>query len=337
MPARLLLPHRPVLRDARSPSVDAFMPDLLLHGFPIVGPIARSRRWPPYDKEVPVVSVQEALDRAWAMRSKIVNRVRSVPASENLTKIWEATLEDVSEGSTLGPFSSPNQVSEVLQCDDWIPTQRFEVVQKNKVRGCDSATTNMINQVTVITEKLQLPSTDTNVAALRMMRSAMPGAKFAGWVLDERKAYRQVAIRPDHRKFSVICIKSPVSLEPAFFVMVGHSFGLVSAVYNYNRRSAAINEILQRLFNLVAFNFYDDKYGFEPLGSVESAFHVAQRIHWLLGAAFDPKKLQLTDKPVILGVTYNLSDWVLEIKANRREELIDEPLGSPRAWPRWKA
>ena len=61
--------------------------------------------------------------------------------------------------------------------------------------------------------------------------------------------------------------------------MVGHSFGLVSAVYNYNRRSAAINEILQRLFNLVAFNFYDDKYGFEPLGSVESAFHVAQRIH----------------------------------------------------------
>ena len=305
-------------------SVDAFMPDLLLQGFPIVGPIARSRRWPHYDKAVPVVPVQEALDRAWAMRSKIVNRVRSAPASENLTKIWEATLEDVSEGSTLGPFSCPDQVSELLQCEDWIPTQRFEVVQKNKVRGCDSATTNMINQVTVITEKLQLPSTDTNVAALRMMRSAMPGAKFAGWVLDERKAYRQVAIRPDHRKFSVICIKSPVSLEPAFFVMVGHSFGLVSAVYNYNRRSAAINEILQRLFNLVAFNFYDDKYGFEPLGSVESAFHVAQRIHWLLGAAFDPKKLQLTDKPVILGVTYNLSDWVLEIKANRREELIDE-------------
>lgn len=85
-----------------------------------------------------------------------------MPASENLTKIWEATLEDVSEGSTLGPFSNPDQVSQLLQCDDWIPTQRFEVVQKNKVRGCGSATTNMINQVTVITEKLQLPSTDTN-------------------------------------------------------------------------------------------------------------------------------------------------------------------------------
>ena len=51
---------------------------------------------------------------------------------------------------------------------------------------------------------------------------------------------------------------------------------------------------------------------------------MAQRVHWLLGASFDAKKLQLTTKPVILGVTYNLEDWVLEIKANRRAELIEE-------------
>ena len=207
---------------------------------------------------------------------------------------------------------------------DWIPTQRFEVVQKNKVRGCDSATTNLINQITVITEKLQLPSTDTNVAALRLMRSLMPSSKFAGWVLDERKAYRQVGIRPDHRKFSVICLKDPGSGCPAFFVMVGHSFGLVSAVYNYNRRSAAINEILMKLFKLIAFNFYDDKYGFEPVECVESAFEVAQSVHWWLGAQFDVKKLQLCSKPTILGVTYNLDEWILEIKPDRRRDLLEE-------------
>ena len=134
----------------------------------------------------------------------------------------------------------------------------------------------------MITEKLQLPSTDTNVAALRTLCSMMPGSEFAEWVLDERKAYRQVPIRPDHRKFSVVCLKCPASLEPDFFVMVGRSFGLVSAVYNYNRRSAALNEVLMTLFNMVAFNFYDDKYGFEPLGSVNSPFQVAQKVHWLL-------------------------------------------------------
>ena len=215
-------------------------------------------------------------------------------------------------------------MTKLLDNDEWIPTQRFEVVQKNKVRGCDSATTNLINQITVITEKLQLPSTDTNVAALRLMRSLLPSSKFAGWVLDERKAYRQVGIRPEHRKFSVICLKDPNSEQPAFFVMVGHSFGLVSAVYNYNRRSAAINEILMRLFNLVSFNFYDDKYGFEPVELVESAFVVAQSVHWWLGARFDAKKLQLCSKPTILGVTYNLDDWILEIKVDRRKELIEE-------------
>ena len=81
-------------------SVDAFVPDLLLHGLPIVGPIARSRRWP--------VPVQAALDRAWDLRKKIVNRVRAVPASDNLQKIWGATIEDVEEGSTLGPFTHPD-------------------------------------------------------------------------------------------------------------------------------------------------------------------------------------------------------------------------------------
>ena len=256
-----------------------------------------------------------------------MSRVHGVPVTDNLKKIWEATLEDCQEGSCVGPWASEEEISSFLQCDDWIPTQRFEVVQKNKVRGCDSATTNLINQITEISEKLQLPSTDTNVAALRRLRSELPEDELGGWVLDERKAYRQVAIRPDQRKFSVICLKNPETDQPAFFVMIGHSFGLVSAVYNYNRRSAAINEFLVKLFKLVAFSFYDDKYGFEPLGSVKSARLAAECVHTWLGAHFDQKKLQLSSSPTILGVTYNLSEMQLEIKPDRRSDLTAEIQG----------
>ena len=284
-------------------SVDADLPRYLLEGFPIVGPIAQSRRWPPYPKDQKCFPISAALQRAWELRNKIVKRVASIQVSDNLKKIWEATMEDVREGSSLGPFDSEDQITALLGCEDWIPTQRFEVVQKNKVRGCDSATTNMINQITEITEKLQLPSTDTNVAALRRLRTLAPEARLCGWVLDERKAYRQVAVRPDRRKFSVICLKNPDTNKPEFFVMVGHSFGLVSAVYNYNRRSAAINEILVSLFGLVAFGFYDDKYGFETQAL---ARRVAECVHTWLGARFDQKKLQLSAEPTILGVTYNL-------------------------------
>ena len=305
-------------------SVDQSLPDLLLGGFPIVGQISQSGRWPPFDRQQDTVPLEELSSRAWEMRKKIVKRVQSVAVTKNLMKIWEATIEDVQDGSCLGPFFTEDEVARVVQQEDWVPTQRFEVVQKNKVRGCDSATTNLVNRATVITEKLQLPSTDSNVAALRYLRSKCPLAKLAGWVLDEKKAYRQVAIDPKHRKFSVICLKDPASARVAFFVMVGHSFGLVSAVYNYNRRSAALNEILVKLFGLVAFSFYDDKYGFEVMETVASAHQVAQRVHWWLGAAFDQKKLQLTRMPVILGVTYNLIEMVLEIKEDRKTELIEE-------------
>jgi len=106
--------------------------------------------------------------------------------------------------------------------------------------------------------------------------------------------------------------------------MVGHSRGLVSAVYNYNRRSAAINEFLVSIFGLVAFSFYDDKYGFEPAGTAPSAREVAERVHFWLGAKFDQKKLQLSSTPTILGVTYNLEKLQLEIKPERKDEIASE-------------
>ena len=96
-------------------------------------------------------------------------------------------MEDVEEAVSLGPFFNESQVSEIVG-RPWIPTQRFEVVQKNKVRGVDSATVNGINMASSVSEKLDLPSTDVNVAALRWLRSNVEeGSQIFGWVLDERK------------------------------------------------------------------------------------------------------------------------------------------------------
>ena len=53
--------------------------------------------------------------------SKIVRRCSSVLVSDNLRSLWEATMEDVMEGSAVGPFGSDNEVSEF---SDWIPIQR---------------------------------------------------------------------------------------------------------------------------------------------------------------------------------------------------------------------
>ena len=86
-----------------------------------------------------------------------------------------------------------------------------------------------------------------------------------------------------------------------------------------------MNDVLVKIFEMVAFNFYDDKYGFETEVTAPSAMLAAETIHFLLGALFDEKKLQLSLSPVILGVTFNLEQLALEIKEQRWQELLETP------------
>ena len=303
---------------------DQHLIEELLAGMTIVGEVGRSGRWPPMVVKEATPPVQTLLDRAWDIRDKILRNVGGSPLTSGSKDIWDSTIEDRDEGSCIGPFWSVDEVSQELNTEEWVPTQRFEVRQKNKVRGCDSATVNMVNQVTRVTEKLQLPTADANVAALRKLRSKAGGKGLFAWVLDERKAYRQIGVRPDQRKFSVVAFRHFETGKIAFFIMVGHSFGLVSAVYNYNRRSALLDEFLRKVFKLVSFNFYDDKFGFETEDTIGSAFACAESVHFWLGAQFDAKKLQLGQEVDILGITYDLINFILKIKDSRKAEIVDE-------------
>ena len=167
-----------------------------------------------------------------------------------------------------------------------------------------------------------------------MLIDKAKGRGIHGWVLDEKNAYRQVGILPEHRKYSVVAFRHFSSGQICYFVMVGHSFGLVSAVYNYNRRSALLDEILRKVFGMVSFNFYDDKFGFETEGTIDSAMSVAKALHTWLGAKFEdsdllpgaaPKdKLQQGPEVDILGVTYDLVNMILKVKASRKVEINEE-------------
>ena len=44
----------------------------------------------------------------------------------------------------------------------------------------------------------------------------------------------------------------------------------------------------------------------------------------MLGSRFDQQKLQLCSDPTILGVTYNLDQYLLKIKKSRKQEVFDE-------------
>jgi hypothetical protein len=59
---------------------------------------------------------------------------------EHAEKILESTLSDCDKGYTLGPYYTADEVSQVVGSDRWVPTPRFPVVQKGKVRAVDGAT-----------------------------------------------------------------------------------------------------------------------------------------------------------------------------------------------------
>ena len=121
-------------------AADASLPDEIL-------PIARSGRWPSFNKPQPLLLTVDQLEqRVWEFRAKVMSNIRKTEITVHSAEVWKASLKDVEEGSALGPFFAYEEVDRVVSCRDWIPTQRFEVIQKNKVRaGCDSATINGIN------------------------------------------------------------------------------------------------------------------------------------------------------------------------------------------------
>ena len=126
------------------------------------------------------------------------------------------------------------------------------------------------------TEKLELPSTDANVAAIKWLRSWLPDQPLQGWVLGERRAYRQIPISPAHRKWSVVALKDPAAGKVAFFAMIGHSLvgvrGLQPPFGSNHRHPSAV-------FTVAAFNFYDDKSMMTSTGSSPRAL-LKERSRW---------------------------------------------------------
>ena len=77
-----ILLYKELSRACQSPDLD--LHSFLLNGFPIVGPIALSRRWPPYPKDQSVVPLEDLKLKAWGIGG------RSLPEFKRFQsqKIW---------------------------------------------------------------------------------------------------------------------------------------------------------------------------------------------------------------------------------------------------------
>ena len=304
---------------------DASYIDEFAAGLPIIGRVHRSGRWPALTRvEAPDLTEEALKEKAWEIQKRIARRVAKSRELRIQQQLWADMMKDRSRGQCVGPFHAHQEVDRFVGTSRWIPTERFGVEQKGKIRGVDNAaaaTGSELNAATVATEKLQLPSTDTNVGFVKHLVKVLGVGRIAAWVLDEAHAYRQIPIAPAHRRYAVIALSNPDTGAAAYFAMVGHSFGLVSAVYNYNRRAALITEILQNVFFIAARNYYDDKFGFTDVALVNQEIDIVRCLHVWLGADFSDSKIQVGAHPVILGIGYDLASQHLYVTEERKQDL----------------
>ena len=194
------------------------------------------------------------------------------------------------------------------------------------MRGCDdaSATGGETNLAASMSERLQVPSTDKNAAIVKQLQEMAGGRRLAAWLADEAKAYRQVPVRPEDRHFSVVAVFDVDTSRVAYFVLVGHAFGLVSAVYNCNRRALAVSLFFLRVCFLLVSNHYDDRYAFTLEELVVEESECVQRFYKLLGIDFAVAKCPVGTVIDILGITYNFISSSLLVKAERRMAILAE-------------
>ena len=100
---------------------------------------------------------------------------------------------------------------------------------------------------------------------------------------DESKAYRRVQVAPQHRNFSAVAVWNTDRTDVLCFISVGHSFGLVAAVYNLNRQAVLATRYLRQVVGLQVRNYYDDRCGFSVIDIVDEEVAFARRFYRLSG------------------------------------------------------
>ena len=114
----------------------------------------------------------------------------------------------------------------------------------------------------------------------------------------------------------------------AYFVVISHSFGLTSAVDNYNRRSALLNELLVKIIRPLQAAMMTTSSARNQQRPWSQLTRSSKDIHRWLGAKFDEAKCQTGSDVEILGVTYDLDNLNVMIRPSAKKR---SSVGSTRS------
>ena len=185
--------------------------------------------------------------------------------------LFDITLAELQQGWLAGPFLAPD-VPETS-----VLSPRFYVLQADKCRPIYDFTFNLLNSAVGSANKVVLHDTDF-ISALLKRCCGYTQVPWRGRAFDLQDAYRQLAIMPEHRAHSFICVCEPQH-GLRCYRMLTMPFGSSASVYAFLRTSLAIHALGTRLFRLRWTCFYDDFPAVVPEPLAHAATHLIRSLY----------------------------------------------------------
>ena len=190
--------------------------EFLTKGVPLVG----SHEHPScYALKLKPATMTEAELRDSAIPCRLALESRRPQTDQpGFTEHLESTAaEEVALNFLEGPFMSAAEVSSVFGHDRWRIMRRFVIEQGAKLRPIDDGLEAQLNSAFTSTIRLDLQDADY-VIALALLLGESSNRDWMGKILDLAKAYKQLAVLPEHRDLAVVFFKDkegkPMVLHP---------------------------------------------------------------------------------------------------------------------------
>ena len=286
--------------------------DLVRRGVPLVG---LQEAPPGYRRQlVPATMTEDELCTSALWRRRALMGSTSRMDKEEVEALLESTQAEVDKGFLQGPYSE-TEMTVLLSDSAWSLNPRFVLFQgaANKVRVIDDAKQSAVNAAYSSTVKLQLQDVDY-VAAMTMetMKQAaqrdLPLESWLGKTFDLSKAYKQLAVLPEHRKYAVVGF--PVNGNWRFYKSVSLHFGCTGSVYGFVRVSQALWFIMSSLLGTIMSHYFDDFPTIERANGCRVLTLAVSALFDMLGwqhAKVGDKALDFAEAFDVLGVNFNLT------------------------------
>ena len=271
--------------------------------------------------------------------SKCLHRIiQSDPSEEFADEIWKQSVDEVQKGFAR-EMCTAEDLDEIYGPGQWMPMERFMVRQPSgKLRCIDNAKKFKLNKATNMLETLFIVGLDFIPAIVKVILIAAAAAgsdpvahALEIGLIDLVDAYRYVPVLPEHSRFSISAVWSPLGRKWLFLRLLGNAFGLTAAVQNFNRRPALLCAVARRTLGMAVASYFDDFGLIDFAGANGTGLVQLSTIISMFGAPQSPsKRMPMAATRSYLGQVVHLGDAVeqgkvtLEAKPNARHEAADE-------------